>query len=257
MISLKHIQVGFDLGDGSRFQALSGIDLTIAEGEFITLVGTNGAGKSTLLNVLAGTVAPQKGKLLVDGNDVTNSDDFRRAAWLSRVFPDPRLGTCDLLTVEENLAIALSKTRPRRLGRPLKPTDRDMLRDRLAELSLGLEDRMSTQARLLSSGQRQSLTVIMATLGHPRLLLLDEHVANLDPRTAEKVLSLTDRTVRRQKLASVMVTHDVRHALTYGDRLLALKAGRVVLDVAGRDKAALELADIDQVYGDEGIAAEA
>ncbi|MEM8852343.1 MAG: ATP-binding cassette domain-containing protein [Pseudomonadota bacterium] len=255
MIALKDIHVAFTVGDGARMRALDGIDLVIEDGAFVTLIGTNGAGKSTLLNVLAGTVDPTRGHLLVDGVDVTRTRDFQRATWLSRVFPDPRLGTCDQLTIEENLALALAKGKRRGIGRPLTSCERTMLKDRLADLGLGLEARLSTPARLLSSGQRQSLTVLMATLSQPRLLLLDEHVANLDPRTQANILTVTDTTIRRQGLAAIMVTHDVRHALDFGDRLIALKAGRIVLDVSGEAKASLKMADIDAVYGNERIAA--
>lgn len=255
MIALRSVHVAFTGGDGARMTALAGIDMTVDEGEFVTLIGTNGAGKSTLLNVLAGTVEPTRGHVEVDGTDVTRTKDFERAAWLSRVFPDPRLGTCDQLTIEENLALALTKGRRRGMVRPVSPNDRGMLRRRLADLGLGLETRLSTPARLLSSGQRQSLTVLMATLSRPRLLLLDEHVANLDPRTQATILSVTDTTIRREGLAAIMVTHDVRHALDFGDRLIALKAGRIVLDVSGEAKTSLTMTDIDAVYGEERVAA--
>ncbi|MEM8551235.1 MAG: ATP-binding cassette domain-containing protein [Pseudomonadota bacterium] len=255
MITLRDIHVAFTVGDGARMTALAGIDLTIGEGEFVTLIGTNGAGKSTLLNVLAGTVEPTRGQLAVDGVDVTRTRDFERAAWLSRVFPDPRLGTCDQLTIEENLALALTKGRRRGMGRPVSSADRAMLVRRLADLGLGLETRLSTPARLLSSGQRQSLTVLMATLSQPRLLLLDEHVANLDPRTQANILAVTDTTIRREALAAIMVTHDVRHALDFGDRLIALKGGRIVLDVCGDAKSSLTMPDIDAVYGEERMVA--
>lgn len=255
MIALHDIYVAFAVGDGARMTALDGIGITIGEGEFVTLIGTNGAGKSTLLNVLAGTLEPTRGHLEVDGIDVTRTKDHERAAWLSRVFPDPRLGTCDQLTIEENLALALTKGRRRGMGRPLSPADRAVLNGRLADLGLGLETRLGTPARLLSSGQRQSLTVLMATLSRPRLLLLDEHVANLDPRTQANILAVTDATIRREGLAAIMVTHDVRHALDFGDRLIALKAGRIVLDVSGDAKKSLTMPDIDAVYGQERIVA--
>ena len=256
MIRLANITVQFTtIGEQRRVTALDRLDLTIPTGEFITLVGTNGAGKSTLLGVLAGTVPLTTGGIEVDGDDVTYMPDFQRASWLARVFPDPRVGTCDLLTVEENLAIALTKGRRRGLRRPLHSGDREMLRERLAELHLGLENRLNTPVHLLSSGQRQSITVLMATLATPKLLLLDEHVANLDPRTQATVLDLSDRTIRTLGLSAIMVTHDIRSALAYGDRLIALKDGRIILDVNGEDKAKLTTADIDAVYADRTLAA--
>ncbi len=251
MIRLANVSVSFTtVGEQRRVIALDRLDLAIPTGEFITLVGTNGAGKSTLLGVLAGTVPLATGGIEVDGEDVTTMPDFQRARWLARVFPDPRVGTCDLLTVEENLAIALTKSRRRGLRRPLTSADREMLKGRLAELNLGLEKRLHTPVHLLSSGQRQSITVLMATLATPKLLLLDEHVANLDPRTQATVLDLSDRTIRTLGLSAIMVTHDIRSALTYGDRLIALKGGKVILDVKGEDKARLTTADIDAVYAD-------
>lgn len=256
MIQLAHITVSFrTVGDQRLVTALDRLTLRIDDGEFITLVGTNGAGKSTLLNVLGGTVPLTTGGVEVDGEDVTSMPDFQRASWLARVFPDPRVGTCDTLTVEENLAIALSKGRRRDLSPALRRADREMFRERLAELNLGLESRLKTPAHLLSSGQRQSITVLMATLTTPKLLLLDEHVANLDPRTQRTVLELSDRTVRTLGLAAIMVTHDVRHALEFGDRLLALKDGRIILDARGAEKAALTPADINAVYDDAPRAA--
>lgn len=244
MIRIGSATVSFTtIGDQRKVTALDSLNLTIPDGQFVTLVGTNGAGKSTLLNVLAGTVKLSKGGMEVDGEDVTDVPDFQRAKWLARVFPDPKVGTCDMLTVEENLAIALSRA------------DRQMLIERLKALNLGLETRMKTPVHLLSSGQRQSITVLMAALSTPKLLLLDEHVANLDPRTQATVMELTDSTIKKMKLSAVMVTHDIRNALEYGDRLLALKAGRVILDASGAEKAALSVKDIEAVYQDDLVSA--
>lgn len=256
MIELKDVTVAFPAGAGSRpFLALNRLSLTIADGEYVTLVGTNGAGKSTLLNVLAGTVPLAGGRLLVDGRDVTSTPDHVRAQWLARVFPDPRVGTCDQLTVEENMAVALGKAGRRGLGPATDAASRALFAERLAELRLGLESRLKTPVNLLSSGQRQSITVVMATLTPPRLLLLDEHVANLDPRTQRTVMELSDRMIRSKGLSAVMVTHDIRHALDYGDRLVALKDGRVILDERGEAKRRLTPADVDAVYGDLHIPA--
>lgn len=256
MIRIGSATVSFTtIGDQRKVTALDSLNLTIPDGQFVTLVGTNGAGKSTLLNVLAGTVKLSKGGMEVDGEDVTDVPDFQRAKWLARVFPDPKVGTCDMLTVEENLAIALSKGRRRGLGRALSRADRQMLIERLKALNLGLETRMKTPVHPLSSGQRQSITVLMAALSTPKLLLLDEHVANLDPRTQATVMELTDSTIKKMKLSAVMVTHDIRNALEYGDRLLALKAGRVILDASGAEKAALSVKDIEAVYQDDLVSA--
>jgi len=256
MIELKDITVSFaSVGQARPFVALDRLNLTIDDGEYVTLVGTNGAGKSTMLNVLAGTVPLAEGRILVDGRDVTDTTDFRRAEWLARVFPDPRVGTCDQLTVEENMAVAVGKLGRRGLQPANNAAQRKLFAERLAELNLGLESRLQTPVHLLSSGQRQSITVVMASLTQTRLLLLDEHVANLDPRTQKTVMDLSDRMIRSMGLAAVMVTHDVRHALEYGDRLIALKDGRVILDVSGAEKQRLTPADVDAVYEDLKIPA--
>lgn len=256
MIDLRDITVSFAaFGDDLPVTVLNGLNLSIKDGEFLSLVGTNGAGKSTLLNVLGGTVKLTRGNLVVDGKDVSRMPDYQRASWLARVFADPRLGTCDHLTIEENMAVALSKGQRRGLGPAVTAQERELLRSRLAELRLGLESRMNTPMHLLSSGQRQSITVLMATLTTPKLLLLDEHVANLDPRTQAKVLDLSARAIRGLGLSAIMVTHDVRHAIEYGDRVIALNGGRIILDESGAAKAALTPSDIDAVYRDTSIAA--
>ena len=254
MIELEQIKVTFPIAGQSRpYIALNNLDLSIEEGEYISVVGTNGAGKSTLLNILAGSLAPSRGRMRVDGKDVTDEPDFVRSRWLARVFPDPKVGTCDQLTIEENMAVALGRQDRRGLKRAVNSDQRRHFAERLAELNLGLESRMSMPVHLLSSGQRQSITVVMATLASNRLLLLDEHVANLDPRTQHTVMALSDRVVRERGISALMVTHDIHHALKYGERLIALKAGRVILDVRGQDKTSLTQSDLSAVYEDEAI----
>ena len=248
MVSLDDIVVGFRYGDGSEVRALDRVSLTIGEGEFVTVVGNNGAGKSTLLNVVAGTIVPIRGRVVMNGTDVTRWDDARRARWVARVFASAADSTCGPLTIEENFAVALRRGGARGLRWYLGKPERNAIRERVRLLGLGLEDRLGTPMELLSSGQRQSLSVLMATMTRPKVLLLDEHVANLDPGTQERVMGLSERLVREQHLTTLMVTHDIEHALRYGDRLVALERGRIVLDVAGKEKADLTEDDLQALY---------
>lgn len=244
MIRVADVEVTFGRGTPLETRALRGLSLDVPAGEFLTIIGSNGAGKSTLLNVLSGDVVPERGTVEIDGVEVTRWTAPRRAAFVARVFQDPMAGTCEALSIEENMALALVRGRRRGLGRALDGGRRTLFRERLAELGLGLEDRLGDSMGLLSGGQRQAVSLLMATLAGMRILLLDEHIAALDPRTAEFVLGLTHRIVEQHGLTAVMVTHSMRHALDHGSRTVMLHEGRVVFDVAGAERASLDVPDL-------------
>ncbi len=225
------------------------MSLALGEGEFTTVIGTNGAGKSTLLNVIAGAIKPQQGRVLVGGDEITPWPVHRRARFIARVFQDPMLGTAPALSIEENLALAGCRGSRRGFRWAVSTKARQRFRDALASFGLGLENRMETPAGALSGGQRQVLALIMATLTKPLLLLLDEHTAALDPRTAQLVIEATRRIVAEQKLATLMITHNMQHAIDYGERLLMLEAGAVKLDIAGTEKAQLSVLEIVRRFG--------
>ena len=249
MIQLHDARVVFYPGTPDEKVALDGLNLELAEGSFTVVVGTNGAGKSTLLNVLAGSLIPRSGRLEIDGTDVTAWPVYRRAARISRVFQDPMLGTAPTLTVEQNLALAAMRSKTRTLSFALDRRRRARFAEHLAAYGLGLESRMTTLAGMLSGGQRQVLALIMATLDPPRLLLLDEHTAALDPRTATLVMEATRRVISAHHLTTLMITHNMQHAVDHGDRLLMMDAGRIKLDLAGAEKAGLSVPDIVQRFG--------
>jgi putative ABC transport system ATP-binding protein len=235
-------------GTPDALTALDDISVSLEEGEFVTLVGSNGAGKSTLLNVIAGDQPVDAGRVLLDGRDLTGLPDHARAAWIGRVSQDPKAGTAGSLSVEQNLALALLRGQARGLGQGVTRARRAMFRQALEPLGVGLETRLGARAGSLSGGQRQALALVLATLRTPRLLLLDEHVAALDPRTAPVVLEITRRIVEQHHMCTLMVTHNVEHALAYGDRLLMLHAGRVVLDISGPAKQALTVPELIARY---------
>lgn len=229
----------FHRGTADERAALAGVDLTLARGDFAVVVGSNGAGKSTLLNALAGEVRLDGGTIAIDGTDVTALPTHRRARWVARVFQDPAIGTAGSMTIEENLAVAASRGAVRTLGPALTRPARERYAALLAPIGLGLETRLATRVSLLSGGQRQALSLVMAVMQSPSLLLLDEHTAALDPRTAEAVMGATLAAVGAAHLTTLMVTHNMSHALRFGNRLLMMHAGRIVLDVRGAEKAAL------------------
>lgn len=233
VLRLEGVEKTFHRGTPNERVALKKLDLTLSSGEFCIVIGGNGAGKSTLLNLIAGTMFPDAGWISVEGQDITWTPEHRRAALIGRIFQDPMLGTAGSLTIEENLAIAMARGRRRRLSRAPKESDRKYFRDQLAMLGLGLENRLQTKVATLSGGQRQSLSLMMAILQRPKVLLLDEHTAALDPRTARLILRLTDQVVRDHDLTALMVTHSLEHALAYGDRTIMMQEGEVVLDVKG------------------------
>ncbi|ORJ62041.1 ABC transporter ATP-binding protein [Geothermobacter hydrogeniphilus] len=236
MIGISGLCKYFHRGSVNEVLALGGIDLQVRRGDFITVVGSNGAGKSTLLNCLAGSYPIDGGRIVIDDCDVTSWPEHRRARLISRVFQDPLKGTCGSLSIEQNLALAARRGRPHGLGLGVRRRDRDVFRRQLAQLGLGLEERLKDQVGLLSGGQRQALTLLMATLVRPQILLLDEHTAALDPKTALQVLELTEKMVAELHLTALMVTHNMRQALQLGNRLIMLHGGRVILDISGEEK---------------------
>ena len=244
MIALQNLTKYFHKGSVNQVLALDTISLSVAEGEFITVIGSNGAGKSTLLNCLSGTYRVDQGAIRLDDRDVTMWPEHRRARLVSRVFQDPLMGTCASLSIEQNMALALRRGTVRGLGLGVKRADRTLFREQLQRLGLGLEKRLRDRAGMLSGGQRQALTMLMATLQRPRVLLLDEHTAALDPKTARQILSLTQTMVREQRLTTLMVTHNMTHALTLGDRLIMLHRGRIILDIHAEEKSKLNKEDL-------------
>ncbi|MBR6708389.1 MAG: ATP-binding cassette domain-containing protein, partial [Clostridia bacterium] len=226
MLELKNISKTFNAGTVNAKLALSGLNLTLADGDFVTVIGGNGAGKSTMLNAIAGVWKPDEGQILIDGVDVTGMPEYKRAKFLGRVFQDPMIGTAAGMWLEENLSIAYRRGKPRTLRWAITQKERAQYREMLAQLDLGLEDRLTTRVGLLSGGQRQAVTLLMATMNRPKLLLLDEHTAALDPKTADKVLQLTDRLISEEKLTALMITHNMRDAITHGNRLIMIGEDR-------------------------------
>ena len=236
MLELKELYKTFNPGTINAKTALNGLSLTLNDGDFVTVIGGNGAGKSTLLNAIAGVWKPDFGSIEIDGVDVTRMPEYKRAKFLGRVFQDPMKGTSPDMEIAENLAIASRRGEKRRFVRGVKRSDREKYRQLLATLELGLEDRLSTKVGLLSGGQRQAITLLMATMNRPRLLLLDEHTAALDPKTAAKVLELTDQIVEKNHLTTLMITHNMRDAITHGNRLIMMYEGNILIDVSGEEK---------------------
>lgn len=244
MLDIKHLSKTFFPGTVNEKKALTDVNLHMEPGDFITIIGGNGAGKSTLLNSIAGVFPIDGGEILIDGVDVSRMSEHKRARYIGRVFQDPMMGTAAGMMIEENLAIASRRGRTPGLSWALKDSDRQQFREMLKELDLGLEDRLTTRVGLLSGGQRQALTLLMAAMSHPRLLLLDEHTAALDPKTAEKVLNMTKKVIERDHLTSLMITHNMRDALRFGNRLIMMNAGHIVVDVGAEEKAKLTIPDL-------------
>ena len=236
MLRLENVWKVFDEGTINEKAALKGIDLHIKKGEFVTVIGGNGAGKSTLLNAVAGTWPVSKGRIFIDNDDVTGLPDHKRASLIGRVFQDPMIGTASEMQLEENLAIALRRGKKRGLKWGVTKEERNLFRDLLSDLGLGLEDRMAVQIGTLSGGQRQAVTLLMATLSAPKILLLDEHTAALDPATASKVLEISDRIVKEKNLTCLMITHNMSDAINIGDRLVMMNEGKIVIDISGEEK---------------------
>ena len=244
MLELINVCKTFNPGTVNAKTALNDLNLTLNDGDFVTVIGGNGAGKSTMLNAIAGSFQIDSGKIVIDGTDVTGLPEHKRAALLGRVFQDPMMGTAPTMQIEENLALAARRGQHRGLKWGITKAERAEYQKRLHALNLGLEERMTAKVGLLSGGQRQALTLLMATLRKPKLLLLDEHTAALDPKTAEKVLHTTDRIIRDQKLTAMMVTHNMKDAIAHGNRLIMMHEGKVILDISGEDKQKLTVPDL-------------
>ena len=244
MLELKHISKTFFSGTVNAKTALDDLSLTLHDGDFVTVIGGNGAGKSTMLNAVAGTFTVDSGSILLDGEDIPRKPEHRRAADLGRVFQDPMMGTAGDMWIEENLALAARRGSRRTFKWGISHAEREQYRALLAPLGLGLEDRLTTKVGLLSGGQRQALTLLMASLKQPKLLLLDEHTAALDPKTADKVLALSDQIVQENNLTTLMITHNMKDAIAHGNRLIMMDAGRVVVDISGEDKKKLTVPDL-------------
>ena len=248
MLKIKNLYKTFNPGTINEKQALSGLNLTLAPGDFVTVIGGNGAGKSTMLNAIAGVWKPDYGTIEIDGVNVTNMAEHKRAKFLGRVFQDPMKGTAPDMEIAENLAIAARRGRKRKLVWGCTRADRESYRKILAQLELGLEDRLSTKVGLLSGGQRQAVTLLMAALNKPKLLLLDEHTAALDPKTAAKVLEITNKLVTENNLTTLMVTHNMHDAIAYGNRLIMMHEGQVVVDISGEAKKELTIEQLLQLF---------
>ena len=248
MLKITNLQKTFNPGTVNAKVALDGLNLHIKEGDFVTVIGGNGAGKSTLQNAIAGVWKPDYGTIEIDGVDVTNMPEHKRASFLGRVFQDPMKGTAPDMEIAENLAIASKRGVRRRFVRGVRRSDRQYFKELLKTLDLGLEDRLSTKVGLLSGGQRQAVTLLMASMNKPKLLLLDEHTAALDPKTAAKVLEITDKIVTENNLTTLMITHNMKDAIAHGNRLIMLQEGRVIVDVEGEEKKKLTVEDLLKLF---------
>ena len=255
MLQLNQVSKTFNPGTINEKKALCGVDLTLPDGDFVTVIGGNGAGKSTLLNAVAGVWPVDSGTISVDGEDITALPEHRRARYIGRVFQDPMMGTAADMWIEENLALSMRRGQRRTLKHGITREEREIYRGLLKTLGLGLEDRLTTKVGLLSGGQRQALTLLMASLKRPKLLLLDEHTAALDPRTAATVLEATDRIVEKDRLTTLMITHNMRDAIQHGNRLIMMHEGRIILDISGDEKKALTVETL--LYQFERVSGEA
>ena len=252
MLEISHVSKTFNPGTITEKKALHDINLTLEDGDFVTIIGGNGAGKSTLLNLIAGVHTCDTGTIKLNDRDLTEMPEYKRAAFLGRVFQDPMMGTAANMEIEENLAMALRRGNTRTLKWGIKKEEKAIYREKLAMLDLGLESRLTSKVGLLSGGQRQALTLLMATLKKPELLLLDEHTAALDPKTAAKVLELTEKFVEQDKLTAFMVTHNMNHAIHYGNRLIMMMKGHIVYDVRGEEKKKLKPEDLLEKFNAAG-----
>lgn len=244
MLKITNLRKTFNPGTVNAKTALNGLNLTIEDGDFVTVIGGNGAGKSTMLNAIAGVWKPDFGTIEIDGVDVTGMPEYKRAKFLGRVFQDPMKGTAPDMEIAENLSIAARRGTKRKLIPGIKKAEREQYKKLLSTLELGLETRLTTKVGLLSGGQRQAVTLLMATLKHPKLLLLDEHTAALDPKTAAKVLEITNKLVKENNLTTLMITHNMHDAITYGNRLIMMHEGRIVVDVSGEEKKQLTISQL-------------
>lgn len=252
MLEVKDIYKTFNPGTVNEKHALNGVSLSLKEGDFVTVIGSNGAGKSTLLNAIAGLWMVDSGSIKIAGDDITKLPDYKRAKYIGRVFQDPMLGSAATMQIEENMALAARRGKRRTLRKGITQQEREKYRELLKELNLGLEDRLTSKVGLLSGGQRQALTLLMSTMEKPKLLLLDEHTAALDPKTAAKVLELTEKLVNENNLTTFMVTHNMRDALKHGNRLIMMCDGKIIFDVEGEQKKKLEVKDLLEKFNTAG-----
>ena len=248
MLTLTNVRKTFNKGTINEKKALNGIDLHLDPGDFVTIIGGNGAGKSTMLNMIAGVYPIDSGKIVIDGVNISREPEYKRAKYIGRVFQDPMMGTAAGMEIQENLALAFRRGQKKGLGWGNKSEEKEFYYDALSRLGLGLQGRMTSKVGLLSGGQRQALTLLMATLKQPKLLLLDEHTAALDPKTAKKVLDLTEEIVDSQKLTALMVTHNMNDAIHIGNRLIMMHEGKIIYDVSGEAKKKLQVADLLQKF---------
>lgn len=248
MLEIKNVYKTFNTGTVNEKRALNGLNLILNDGDFVTVIGGNGAGKSTMLNMIAGVYPVDCGTITIDGNDVTKLPEYKRAKYLGRVFQDPMMGTAADMWIEENLALAGRRGQHRTLKWAITKNERAKFREILSELGLGLEDRLSAKVGLLSGGQRQALTLLMAVMKKPRLLLLDEHTAALDPKTAATVLALSDKFIEEEHLTAMMVTHNMKDAIAHGNRLIMMNNGRIILDISGEEKKKLTVEDLLEAF---------
>lgn len=251
MLQLNHVSKTFSPGTVNERKALIDLSLTLEKGDFVTIIGGNGAGKSTLFNAVGGSFLIDSGNVLLDGQDITFQRDYRRAENIGRLFQDPLKGTAPNMTIEENLTMAYQRGAKNRFRFGIRKKDQQFFRDRLAELGLGLEDRMKTKMGLLSGGQRQAVTLLMATIVAPKLLLLDEHTAALDPATAEKVALLTQKIVAKEKITTMMITHNMQQSLDCGNRTIMMDGGRIILDIKGEERSKLTVQDLLNMFKDK------
>ena len=255
MLDIKNVGKTFNPGTINEKKALNNLNLHLEEGDFVTVIGGNGAGKSTMLNMVAGVYPVDCGSIVIDGVDVTRLPEYKRAKYIGRVFQDPMTGTAGTMEIQENLAIAARRGQRRRLGWGIKRQEKKRYKEILSVLDLGLEERLTAKVGLLSGGQRQALTLLMATLTQPKLLLLDEHTAALDPKTAAKVLEITDMLIKENNLTALMVTHNMRDAIEHGNRLIMMNAGKIIYDVSGEEKKKLTvetlIAKFSETSGEE------
>ena len=251
MLEIRNISKTFNPGTINEKHALSNLSLILNDGDFVTVIGGYGAGKSTLLNAVAGVWPVDSGAILIDGEDVTGMPEYRRAKYIGRVFQDPMMGTAPDMQIEENLALAMRRGKKRGLKWGVTAAEREIYREKLASLGLGLETRLTAKVGLLSGGQRQALTLLMASLQTPKLLLLDEHTAALDPGTARKVLELSDKIIRENRLTALMITHNMTDAIRHGNRLIMMDQGRIALDISGEEKSRLTKADLLERFAEK------
>lgn len=252
MLKLHNIHKTFNADTVNEKKVFSGLSLELEDGDFVTIIGGNGAGKSTMLNVVAGAYTPDEGEIIIDGVNVTNMPEYKRAAYIGRVFQDLRMGTASDLWVEENMSIADSRGHKRGLRWAITSKDRERYKEMLKQLDLGVENRLTTKMGLLSGGQRQAITLLMAAMKKPKILLLDEHTAALDPKTAAKVLEITDKVIGENKLTTLMVTHNMKDAIDHGNRLIMMSEGKIVVDIKGEEKKKLTVEQLIELFSTAG-----